>query len=127
MTRGRLSPRDLARQGEDLAVRFLQARGWEIHARNVRTPYGEIDIIARDRDTWVFVEVKTRRSLRFGWPEEAISARKWQALVHSALHWLEASEQPDDVPWRIDVIAIVVRPGHTPDIRHFEAIPPPGV
>lgn len=111
----------LARFGEDLAARFLHRRGWEIYARNVRTPAGEIDIVARDGDTWVFVEVKTRRSTAWGWPEEAVTPGKWRRLYQAALHWLEDSGQPEDVTWRIDVVAIVVGHGR-PQIRHFEGV-----
>ncbi len=117
-------PRSLARWGEDLAARFLVRRGWQVHARNVRTPYGEIDLVARDGRTWVFVEVKTRRGARWAWPEDAVTPAKLERLTQAALYWLEETGQPPDVPWRIDVVAIVARPGHRPEIRHFEGVSP---
>ncbi len=113
--------RALARWGEDLAARFLARRGWRIEARNVRTPYGELDLVAHDGTMWVFVEVKTRRGTGLGWPEEAVTPTKWRRIYHSALHWLEETGQPHDVAWRIDVVAIVVEGGR-PQIRHFESV-----
>lgn len=116
------SARELARWGEELAARFLRRRGWRVHARNVRTPYGEIDLVAQDGHVWVFVEVKTRRSARWAWPEDAVTPAKLERLAQAALYWLEQTGQPPDAPWRLDVIAIVVLPGRRPEIRHFEGV-----
>lgn len=74
----------LGRQGEDAAAAFLQDHGCEILARNFRTPRGEIDIIAREGQSVIFVEVKTRRTERFGRPAAAVGYRKQQKS--SSLH-----------------------------------------
>jgi putative endonuclease len=66
----------LGSKGEDLAVRFLEKKGYRILSRNFRTPVGEIDVIAEDRNTLVFIEVKTRTDDSFGHPFEAVTFRK---------------------------------------------------
>ncbi len=109
----------LGRQGEALAARHLQACGYAILARNARTPYGEIDLVARQGDVVVFVEVKTRRSDAFGLPEEAITARKRAHLLDSARFYLQ---QHPELPanWRVDVIAIRLCVGEPPEVVHYE-------
>ncbi len=112
----------VGRRGEDIAARYLAARGYHIVARNVRTPYGEIDLIARLGDELVFVEVKTRTSTAYGWPEEAVTQRKLAHLSAAALAWLEA-HAPDTALWRVDVIAVRLFPGlETVEVRHFEDV-----
>lgn len=71
-----LSNRQLGAMGERLVAFALKQRGCTILAKNVRTKYGEVDLVAKQRDVVLFVEVKTRRSRRYGFPEEAISLRK---------------------------------------------------
>ena len=91
--------------GEQVAVDFLETKGWEILARNVNTPHGELDIIARVQGTVVFVEVKARTSGSYGLPEAAITPQKVQHILNAAQFFLQ--ENPDyDGDWRIDVIAI---------------------
>lgn len=120
------SRQELGRWGEAYAANYLRDHGYEIISRNVRTPYGEIDIIAQQltKDDeqelmTVFVEVKTRSSQSFGYPEESITPRKQNNLVSAAQHYLQ--EHPDlDMHWRIDVIAIERYPKRSPTINHFE-------
>ena len=111
---------DVGRWGERLAEQVLRERGYEIIARNERTPYGELDLVARYREVIVFVEVKTRTSSSFGLPEEAITARKRQHLVESAEHFLQ--QRPElEGDWRVDVIAIQGKPGQVDaQIEWFE-------
>jgi putative endonuclease len=110
--------------GERQAAAYLEQNGYEILECNARTPYGEIDLIARQTaqtgDATVFVEVKARHNSRYGPPEAAITARKSQHLLASAQAYL--LEHPElDGDWRIDVIAIRrVRDGESPQILHFE-------
>ena len=110
--------------GERLAAAYLEQNGYEILERNARTPYGEIDLIARQTaqsgDATVFVEVKARHNSQYGLPEAAITARKSQHLMASAQAYL--LEHPElDGDWRIDVIAIrQVRDEESPQILHFE-------
>ncbi|MFA5316682.1 MAG: YraN family protein [Dehalococcoidales bacterium] len=97
--------RDIGILGENIARDFLLRKGYQIISKNYRCPYGEIDIIARDDDCLVFVEVKTRTSLEFGHPEESITATKQVRLRQVALHYLQAYyDSPPD--WRIDVVGI---------------------
>ena len=105
--------------GEEQAVVYLKSCGYEIFARNVRTSFGEIDIVARKDRTIVFVEVKTRTSQSFGFPEEAVTAKKQEHLIAAAQAFLQ-SHSHFDGDWRIDVIAISGKPNQKPDILHFE-------
>ncbi len=102
--------------GEDAACAYLVAHGYEIVERNVRTPYGEIDLIARAEGFTVFVEVKARASRSLGPPEIAITRRKQRHMLDSAAHY--AQEKTVD-HWQIDVIA-VQRVGDRTEIAHFE-------
>ena len=107
----------IGKWGEDTAAEYLIQRGHEISARNVRTPYGEIDIVSKQGDTTIFVEVKTRTSNTMGLPEESITPRKREHMLACADHY--AAEHEID-HWQIDVIAIEGKPGLTPKITHFE-------
>ena len=91
--------------GEDLAVCYLENQGYTIVERNYRMRIGEIDIIARDGEYLVFVEVKTRRSSRFGSPFEAIDFRKQQQVSKVALAFM-TQQRCGEVPVRFDVIAV---------------------
>jgi len=113
------TPKSVGVWGESLATEYLQGKGYDILGRNIRTPYGELDIIARKGWVTVFVEVKTRRSSVFGLPEEAITAKKRQHLIQSAQAFLQ--EHPEyEGDWRIDVIAIQKFERKTPKILHYE-------
>jgi len=91
--------------GEELAADYLRERGYEIIETNYRCPEGEIDIVASDGDTLVFIEVRTRSSRRFGTPEESITPTKKERMRLTAARYLEAHEGlPDE--WRIDVVAV---------------------
>jgi len=92
-------------RAEDLAARFLRRRGYRILERNYRNPLGEIDIIARDGKTLVFVEVKARRSSRFGGAKAAVGARKQRQIARVALWYLKATDQLG-ARARFDVVAI---------------------
>ena len=100
---------DIAKRGESLAAKHLKARGYKILARNYRARRGEIDIIARDGAFTIFVEVKTRRSLRFGVPQAAVTWQKQKQISKVALAYLQ-SRNLLDAPCRFDVIAIHLSP-----------------
>ncbi len=102
--------------GEEAACEYLQAHGYEVVERNCRTPYGEIDLIARTEDLIIFVEVKTRASRSLGPPEIAITPRKQRHMLDSAAHY---SQQKAIDHWRIDVISVQRAADHT-EITHFE-------
>lgn len=95
----------LGDRGEAEAAAHLSTLGYEILARNLRTPFGELDLIARRDGSTVFVEVKTRRSRTHGLPEEAITPRKRGHLLASAQYFLQ-QRALSDTPWRIDVVAV---------------------
>jgi putative endonuclease len=110
----------IGRWGEEIAAVYLEKKGYDLINRNVRTPYGEIDLIARQRGRVIFVEVKTRTSAGFGYPEEAVTPQKQQHMLDCAEHY--AQEQNID-HWQIDVISVEGKPGKgEPRITHFEDI-----
>lgn len=109
----------LGRDGEDLAHRCLQRAGLLVIARNYRTPGGaaEVDLIAREGPTLVFVEVKTRESDQFGAPDRAIDPLKKDKIRRAALNYLSRSaHDPSQV--RFDVVSIVTG-GQTARTEHF--------
>lgn len=108
---------NLGKKGEDIAANHLREKGFKIIARNYRDKFGEIDIIARDRSTWVFVEVKTRHSIRFGFPEEAVTMAKQQQIIRAASNYLVRHQLLDE-PVRFDVIAIMMKAGNS-EITHL--------
>ncbi len=91
--------------GEKLARDFLKKRGYRIIETNYRCPEGEVDIIARDRDFLVFVEVRTKRSLEFGSPEESITPVKKERMIAVASRYCQTHEKLPQ-SWRIDVVAV---------------------
>ncbi len=96
---------DIAKIGESAAADYLKAHGYQILAQNYRFQRGEIDIIVQQEDRIVFVEVKTRRSLKFGLPQHAVTLKKQRQISKIALAYLQ-SQDLMDVPCRFDVIAI---------------------
>ena len=112
--------RALGAAGEAAAAALLRRRGYRILARNVRTRFGELDLVARDGETLCFVEIKTRRSLAFGWPQEAVTRRKQWHLVRMAQWYLKARRLAD-VPARFDVVAVLMGPDNRP--TQVEVIP----
>ena len=97
--------RETGIRGEKLAREFLKERGYRILETNYRCPEGEIDIIARHEDFIVFIEVRTKKSLEFGSPEESITPAKRGRLKATAYHY---RQNHDDLPplWRIDFVAV---------------------
>ncbi len=109
----------LGDHGEQLAAEHVLARGFTVLAKQLRTPFGEIDLVCRDGDEVVFVEVKTRQQSTDVFPEEAVTKAKLSHMVRCAQWYLDA--HPKATAWRMDVIAIAVS-GEKTDIQHFEAI-----
>ena len=113
-------PTNLGARGEKAAERFLLKRGWIVIERGFTARGGEIDLIAVDGQTIVFVEVKTRSSDRKGHPSEAVTHEKQQHLTRAAYSYL-AKNQLVNCSFRLDVIAIIwPDPSQTPLIEHFE-------
>ena len=109
----------LGHWGEALAEKYLTDHGVNVFVRNVRTSYGELDLIGILEGLTVIFEVKTRRSGAFGFPEDAISKQKRQHLTSASETYIQ--DHPD-LPgeWRIDVVAIRLQNGHEPEIEWFE-------
>jgi len=107
----------IGKWGEDAVAAYLAERGYEIITRNARTPYGEIDLIAKQDDITIFVEVKSRTSLKMGLPEESVTVRKQAHMLACAQYY--AAENAID-HWQIDVIAVEGKVGLEPKITHFE-------
>ncbi len=105
--------------GEQAAAEYLTHKGYEIVARNYRTRWGEIDLIAVQGGFLVFAEVKTRRSERFAQAREAVDARKQERLILTAEAWMQA--HPTALQPRMDVIEVYGTEGGTaPAIYHLE-------
>lgn len=109
----------LGKAGEELAASYLRGKGYKVLERNFRTPYGEIDIICEQSGALVFVEVKTRRSHKFGLPQEAVTAAKINHLKKAAYLYLDSRSKPFK-SMRFDVIAITVDKGQN-RIEHIES------
>lgn len=118
----------LGRWGEGVAADYLVERGYQILARNVYSVHGEIDLVASqggtDENRLIFVEVKTRKSSTFGYPEEAVTGDKLDRLQRSVLDYLQRRPTGPDL-WQIDVIAVRVLPDQSePEIIHIENVIP---
>lgn len=111
----------LGERGEAIAARHLTRRGMVLVDRNWRCDAGEIDLVLRDGSTLVICEVKTRSSLDFGSPLEAVTQIKVDRLRRLAARWLRVHEaHPDDV--RIDMVGVLAAPGHPVEVEHVEGI-----
>jgi len=110
----------LGRTGERLAAEELSRRGYRIVEQNFRCSYGEIDLVTEEGDDLVFVEVKTRRGMAYGLPEDAVSLRKQRKIVQVASFYLDLHACAER-PWRIDVVAIQMsQQGRLEEIRVYQ-------
>ncbi|WP_298246766.1 YraN family protein [uncultured Christiangramia sp.] len=107
---------DLGKKGEELAVQFLLKNNYEILERNFRYRKAEVDIIAREADTLIAVEVKSRSSVYFGNPEDFVKPAQIKLLVEAINHYSE--KQNTDLEIRFDIIAIT-KSGSNYDIEHI--------
>ena len=112
----------VGRHGETVAADYLVAKGYTILARNWRSPYGEIDLIATQDRVIIFVEVKTRTGKSLGPPEISITPKKREHMRNTAEYYIQ--QHPELInDWRIDVITVQVRAGDlSPLIDHFENV-----
>ena len=111
--------RPLGRRGEDAAARFLRRRGYRILERSSRSRPGELDLVALDGQTIVFVEVKTRRQSEAGHPAEAVTPDKQRRLTRLAVTWLKRHRLLEQ-PARFDVVAVTwPDDDRRPTIEHF--------
>lgn len=105
-------------QVEKHVAAYLARQGYQILEHQWKTRFGEIDLICRDGDEVVFVEVKARRSIVFGYPEESVRAEKLRKIVLCAQHYLATLS--NEQTWRIDVIAVEV--GKNQQVTHLKNI-----
>ena len=107
--------------GERVAAAQLEARGYEIVERNYRAPEAEIDIVARDGDTLVFIEVRTRRGGAPGMAELSVDARKQRQLLRAVDRYAESHPEAAEAPLRIDVITVeLLADGTLRQVSHLE-------
>ena len=109
--------RKIGAWGENVAAKYLENHTYIIIARNVRTPYGEIDIVAEKDGLTIFVEVKTRTSSSMGPPEISVTPRKQEHMIATAEYYAQENEIDH---WQIDVIAVKGKLGESPEFIHFE-------
>jgi putative endonuclease len=97
-------------RGEDLAVTYLKKKGYKVIERNYRCQWGEIDLIARDKGTLIFVEIKSRSSSGFGLPQDAVDRFKQEKLIQAAKAYMAEHHLQETIPARFDVVAVHLTP-----------------
>jgi putative endonuclease len=105
--------------GEDIASEYLQKKGYQIIDKHFYFQHGEIDIIARDRNYLVFIEVKTRSSVDYGLPEEAVTPKKRFILRRAAEGYLYVNDLKN-IDCRFDVVTVTFGPDGLPSVEHIE-------
>lgn len=118
MTMPRNDRKTTGSRGEEAAALYLQRRGYFLIERNFFTRYGEIDLILRDKDTLVFVEVKTKNGEDWGRPEEMFTRYKWQKVRRMATVYMKGEERK----CRIDMVAVEMRQGEVVQVRHYKNV-----
>ncbi len=110
----------IGEEGEEIAAKYLEDKGYKILERNFRCKIGEIDIIAKGGDILVFIEVKSKTGLGYGSPEDMVDRRKQKKVKRVAEFYMREKEIPSqDLDWRIDILAIEFEGGR---IRNIELI-----
>ena len=106
--------------GERVAEYFLHRKGYSVIAKNFNTRYGEIDLVSKKGDRFIFIEVKTRANRKYGIPEEAVTSLKQRRLVRAAEIFISANHL-ENVDWQIDVLAIEGSPNdENIKVRHLK-------
>ena len=109
----------LGHRGEEIASWFLGEKGYQILSTNYRCRWGEVDIVARDGEELVFVEVRTRHSAEYGSPEESLTAAKVRRLLATSRYYLQQHADAES-GWRIDLVCIRLTPDRRLErIDHF--------
>ncbi len=107
------------RRGEEIALEFLRRQGYQLLHKNYRCSLGEIDLVTRDGNNTVFVEVRSRSSTAFGWPQESVTRPKQERLRRLALYYLQQTGTRGQI--RFDVIAIMFnRAGELEQMEHIK-------
>ncbi|GCE20466.1 YraN family protein [Dictyobacter kobayashii] len=118
---GNAARQGLGRTGERLAAERLEQVGYSILERNFRCRYGEIDLVAEHGSDLVFIEVKTRRGLTHGLPEEAVNRRKQQKIIQVGQYYLFVNNADLARSWRVDVVAVQLSTtGRLEEIRIYQ-------
>jgi putative endonuclease len=104
--------------GEELACSHLSGKGYDILERNWRFSRSEIDIICKQSEILVFVEVKTRTSIHFGFPEEFVTERKEELIMDAASEYMKQIKHEWEI--RFDIISVILHKHHSPTIRHIK-------
>jgi len=112
---------EVGRHGERIVARLLEEQGWELLARNWRCELGELDLVAREGDCLVAIEVKTRRSSAYGSPQEAVTAAKLRRLRRLVGAWLERQERSFR-ELRIDVCAVTLPRSGAAVVEHLRGV-----
>lgn len=98
------------KHAEESAYHFLENEGLKLIQKNYHTPYGEIDIIMQDKESLVFVEVRFRKSTRFGTPAETVGLQKQRKIRASAAYFLQQHQKLSNFPCRFDIVALIENP-----------------
>ncbi len=109
---------ELGQRGERLAERFLRRAGLKTIVRHFGTPVGELDLVMREGEALVFVEVKTRQDRTYADPQDAVGREKQRRLARAA-RWFIHHRRWEERPCRFDVVAVTLRPGQPPQIEHL--------
>ncbi|MBQ8968529.1 MAG: YraN family protein [Bacteroidaceae bacterium] len=115
-----MSHNDFGRWGEEVAADYLESKGYRILERDWRSGHRDIDIVARNVDSVIFVEVKTRRTNDFGEPYEAVNYQKKRNLLSAINHYIKYKHL--DLHARFDIISIVAQDMAEPEIKHIEDV-----
>lgn len=115
-----MNTKNLGNQGEYAAASYLQKKGYRIRAQKFRAPMGEIDIVAELYGEIVFVEVKTRRSLRFGLPAQAVTWHKQRKIILTAQYYIQQNGLEDRI-CRFDILEVYCTPANSWSVRHLKS------
>ena len=109
---------NLGATGERIAAKALKRKGYRILAKNYRCPIGEIDLIAWDAGTIVFVEVKSRASDKHAYPEVNVTRQKQRQVARVARFYIQ-HKSAHEYPARFDVVSVLLKQGCKPEVEHF--------
>jgi len=118
-SRSQKSKDQLARAGEEAAAHYLASKGYTLLHRNIRFSEGELDVVAKWEKTLVFIEVKTRKTDKFGQPYHFVSEKKQRRQIAMASRFVSICRL-QGVPVRFDVVSVVLPPEQPPKIEHIE-------
>ncbi|MBQ8047519.1 MAG: YraN family protein [Prevotella sp.] len=111
---------EIGKWGEDVAAAFLQEKGYAIVERDWRSGHRDLDLVARDGDRMVFVEVKTRQDGSYASPAYTLNQRKLSNVAQAIHHYIHTKNIVED--FRVDIIIVAGSPGKTPEITHLEDV-----